>query len=62
MSIDNEDYEVKPMKLSLLPNAVYLFKPDDNSMNQNRLQLKSGQEPRLSLDKFNKHVGLKQFV
>lgn len=61
MSIDNEDYEVKPMKLSLLPNAVYLFKPD-NSLSQNQSQIKSDQGPRLALDKFNKHVGLKQFV
>lgn len=61
MSIDNEDYEVKPMKLSLLPNAVYLFKPD-NSLNQNQVQMKSDQESHLSLDKLRKHIGLKQFV
>ncbi|XP_026805197.1 acylglycerol kinase, mitochondrial-like [Rhopalosiphum maidis] len=59
LSIDNEDYEVKPMKLSLLPNAIYLFKPD-NSMNQ--LQEKKDQESSLSLDKFRNHIGLKQFV
>jgi len=45
------------MKLSLLPNAVYLFRPD-NSMSQN----KSDQESSLSLDKFRNHIGLKQFV
>jgi hypothetical protein len=47
------------MKLSLLPNAIYLFKPD-NSMNQ--LQEKKDQESSLSLDKFRNHIGLKQFV
>lgn len=57
LSIDNEDYEVKPMRLSLLPNAVYLFKPD-NSMNQK----KNDQESSLSLDKLKNHIGLKQFV
>uniref|UniRef100_A0A2H8TEM6 Acylglycerol kinase, mitochondrial n=1 Tax=Melanaphis sacchari TaxID=742174 RepID=A0A2H8TEM6_9HEMI len=61
LSIDNEDYEVKPMKLSLLPNAVYLFKPD-NSINQNQLQEKNNQESSLSLDKFRNHIGLKQFA
>ncbi|CAI6343662.1 unnamed protein product [Macrosiphum euphorbiae] len=61
LSIDNEDYEVKPMKLSLLPNAVYLFKPD-NSISQNQSQNKSDQESSLSLDKFRNHIGLKQFV
>lgn len=49
------------MKLSLLPNAVYLFKPN-SLLNPNLEQTKSDQEPKLSLDKFNKHVGLKQFV
>lgn len=61
LSIDNEDYEVKPMKLSLLPNAVYLFKPN-NLPNQNQEQTINDQGPKLSLDKFNKHVGLKQFA
>lgn len=61
LSIDNEDYEVKPMKLSLLPNAVYLFKPD-NSINVNQSQSKDDQGPRLSLDKLNKNIGLRQFV
>jgi len=45
------------MRLSLLPNAVYLFKPD-NSINQK----KNDQESSLSLDKFKNHIGLKQFV
>jgi len=49
------------MKLSLLPNAVYLFKPD-NSMSQNQSQNKSDQESSLSLDNFRNHIGLKQFV
>lgn len=49
------------MKLTLLPNAVYLFKPD-KSTNQNNSQTESDPGPRLSLDKFSKHVGLKQFV
>lgn len=49
------------MKLSLLPNAVYLFKPD-NSMNQNQSQKKNDQESSLSVDKFKNHIGLKQFV
>lgn len=49
------------MKLSLLPNAVYLFKPD-NSTNENLSPIKRDEGPRLSLDKFNKHVGMKQFV
>jgi len=49
------------MKLSLLPNAIYLFKPD-NSMNQNGFQKKSDQESSLSLDKLRNHIGLKQFV
>lgn len=49
------------MKLSLLPNAVYLFKPD-NSMSQNQSQNKSDKESSLSLDKFRNHIGLKQFV
>lgn len=49
------------MKLSLLPNAVYLFKPDD-STNVNQSQLISDQGPRFSLDKLNKPIGLRQFV
>lgn len=61
MSIDNEDYEVKPMKLSLLPNAVYLFKPS-NLINKNHSQSQGNQEQRLSLNKFKQHVGVKQFV
>lgn len=44
------------MKLSLLPNAVYLFKPSEPT-NQSQLQTE-----RLSFDKFNKHVGVKQFM
>lgn len=49
------------MKLSLLPNAVYLFK-HDNSADQNQLHTKVNQGPKLSLDKLHKHVGLKQFT
>jgi len=49
------------MKLSLLPNAIYLFKPD-NSMNQNQSLKKNDQESSLSLDKLKNHIGLKQFV
>lgn len=52
---------MKPMKLSLLPNAVYLFK-HDNSADQNRLQTTVNQGPQLSLDKLPKLVGLKQFT
>lgn len=44
------------MKLTLIPNAIYLFK-HDNSTNQ-----ETKDQPILSLDKFNKHVGIKQFV
>lgn len=46
------------MKLTLLPNAVYLFQPD-NSTNQNQAQIKN---EGLSLEKINKYVGLKQFI
>lgn len=60
LSIDNEDYEVKPMKLSVLSNAVYFFKPV-GSTNQNQLPTKNDQGSRLSLDKFNK-LGFKPLV
>lgn len=49
------------MKLTLLPNAVYLFKPD-YSTNQNQAQINNNHELKMSLEKFNKYVGLKQFV
>lgn len=49
------------MKLSLLPNAVYLFKPD-NSTNHHQSLTNGDQGTRLSLDKFNKRVGMKQLV
>lgn len=49
------------MKLTLLPNAVYLFKPN-NSTNNNQTQTKSNPESKTSLEKLNKYVGLKQFV
>lgn len=48
------------MKLTLIPSAVYLFKPE-NSTNQDQSPTKRDQ-PTLYLDKFNKHVGIKQFV
>lgn len=48
------------MKLSLLPNAVYFFKPVD-STNQNKLPTKNDQGPKLSLDTFNK-LGFKPLV
>ncbi|XP_050441791.1 acylglycerol kinase, mitochondrial isoform X2 [Adelges cooleyi] len=59
LSIDNEDYEVKPMKLTLLPNSIYLFCPEKSGV----LNLtKRDEGPKLSLDKFNKHIGLKQLA
>lgn len=48
------------MKLSLLPNAVYFFKPVGLT-NQNLLPTKNYEGPRLSLDTFNK-LGFKQLV
>lgn len=49
------------MKLTLVPNAVYLFQPD-HLENKKQSETNSDQTPKLYLNRFNTQVGIKQFI
>ncbi|XP_050543355.1 acylglycerol kinase, mitochondrial isoform X2 [Daktulosphaira vitifoliae] len=60
LSIDNEDYEVKPMKLTLIPNSIYLFCPI-NSNNSYMLQDKTDDKLKLSIENLNRQFEFKRY-